>query len=106
MKTRSAVIGLLLFVILLGAAFFWWAVAPDPLENLAKEVQKGMVDRDVEAILNKPDFTSKFPDDGAIMHKWVTDRVIVVVVFDPEGRVEKTVVHRRPLWDRIQEFRK
>jgi hypothetical protein len=40
------------------------------------------------------------------MHKWVTDRVIVVVVFDPEGRVEKTVVHRRPLWDRIQEFRK
>jgi hypothetical protein len=98
------VIALPSLLLLVGAV--WWAIAPDPLEDLANEVRAGMTQTEAEQVLGKPTFDNTYPEGGTMWNKWVTDRIIILVDFDHNGRVERAVVHRRPLWDRIYGLRK
>jgi outer membrane protein assembly factor BamE (lipoprotein component of BamABCDE complex) len=81
-------------------------MAPDRLEQLVQDVRPGMAQADVEAILGKPRFSTTSPDNGVKLNKWVTDRVIVGVRFDPTDRVTRIDVFRIPLWDRTQDLLK
>ena len=85
----------------------WWAVAADPLEETAGKLQVGMTKADVEKSLGEPPHHSwDYPDTGATASKWVTDRVIVMVTFAPDGTLKNKLVERRHLWDRLQDFRR
>lgn len=86
--------------------FCLWAFAPDPLEGAAKNIHPGMSENEVTKILGKPYVVIDSPDDRSARHKWVTDRVIVMVLFDASGQVKTTSVHHIPIWDRIQNLRK
>ncbi len=109
MKRRALLVGGILVVLLVAAAFVWLAAelaAIDRLEPLAETIHPGMTEAEVEALLDKPRFRTTFPEDGTTTSKWVTDRLVVTVRFDPQGRVTYKVVERIPLWDRIQELQK
>jgi len=98
-----------LAIVLLASAvgvFCLWAFAPDPLEDAAKNVRAGMSESDVTQILGKPNSVINIPDNPRATHKWITDRVIVLVLFDESGQVKTSLVDRRPIWDRIQDLRK
>jgi hypothetical protein len=90
----------LCLAILLGGVV-WWAIAPDPLEGRVGDIRPEMSQAEVVKILGEPTFAWTTPDDGAMRNKWVTDRVIVMVVFDDAGRIKTTRFDRRPLWDRV-----
>ena len=84
----------------------WWAVAADPLEEPANQLQPGMTKADVEKSLGKPFHSVAYPDTGATMDKWATDRVIVMVTFSADGTLKNKLVERRHLWDRIRDLTK
>src|SRR5262245_17777806 len=86
--------------------FCLWAFAPDPLEDAAKNIRAGMSESDVTKILGKPHVVIDIPDNGSARYKWVTDRLIVMVLFDASAQVKTTSVHHIPVWDRIQNSRK
>ena len=96
-------IGGVLVVLVCGGAFTWWAVAADPLESRIPELRAGMTTAEVEAILGEPFHIINYPETGRSTYKWVTDRVMVLVLFDKEGRLDRTIAERRPLWDRMND---
>src|SRR5437899_3167153 len=103
MKRGLLLVGIVLVLSLAGGAFTWWAFAPDPLEHRLAELRPGMTTAEVESILGEPYHIIAYPETGRSTHKWVTDRVIVMVLFDAEGRLDRTMSDRRPLWDRVHE---
>jgi len=104
---RGIIIALAIALLASAAGVFClWAFAPDPLEDAAKKVRPGMSESEVTKLLGKPHVVIDIPDNRSARHKWVTDRVIVMVLFDESAQVKTTSVHRRPIWDRIQDLRK
>src|SRR6476659_5090782 len=99
-KRRVILLSLAGLVLIAGAAFAWWALAADPLEGLAEQVHSQMTEAEVKALLGEPTFSSKRNDNGTVSHRWMTDRIIIFVLFDKNDRVTNKLVDRRPLWDR------
>ncbi len=102
MKSRKLLLVLVLLIVVLGGAFAWWAFAPDRLDRGWDEVRHGMTEAETQAILGEPDIVNQDPKDGTTAKKWISDRTMVMVFFDANGRVIDKGHHRRPLWDRVR----
>lgn len=106
----------LLALLLLSGAFCVWAWGPDELEQKAEQVQLGMAENEVKAILGKPvcavlhhagpPVQTRDVGPPVQLHieegeQWETDRCTTTVWYS-DGKVNRKEVHRTPLWDRIR----